>query len=184
MKLRDLEKLMSGRELLSRKISGYESERIISRTGRDEFEVAGHIAKAEHNLEFVKDNMRLGYFDWCITGCYYAVYHAALSLIASKGYASKSHDATVCLLIREFYRHGIAHEDVVLINRFFLDYQDLVFYVQSKNRREKASYSSSLCFDKSEVGELRLKAILFVNKAKEILKADKASRPADMTPRS
>lgn len=176
MKLRDLEKLMSGRDLLDRKISGYESERIIAKSGRDEFEMAGHVAKAERNLKFVKDNMGLGYFDWCITGCYYAAYHSALSLIISKGYSSKSHDATICLLIREFYRHGITHEDVMLINRFFLDYQDLVFYVQSKNRREKASYSSSLCFEKSEVEELRLKAILFVNKAKEILrvKAGKA----------
>ena len=174
MKLHDLEKLMSDRELLGRKISEYESERIISRTGRDEFEMAGHMAKAERNLKFVKDNMGLGYFDWCITGCYYAVYHAALSLIISKGYYSKSHDATVCLLIREFYRHGVTHEDILLINKFFLDYQDLVFYVQSKNRREKASYSSSFYFDKSEVDELRLKAILFVNKAREILKAGKA----------
>jgi len=63
MKLRDLEKLMSGRELLGRKISEYESERIIARAARDEFEMAGHTAKAERNLKFVKDNMGLGYFD-------------------------------------------------------------------------------------------------------------------------
>jgi uncharacterized protein (UPF0332 family) len=171
MKLKDLDRLIAGRELLERKISDYESERIIVRTEKEEFQISGHMAKAEHNLKFVKDNIGLGYFDWCITGCYYAVYHAALSLIISKGYYSKSHDATICVLIREFYRHGITQEDILLINRFFLDYQDIVFYVQSKNRREKASYSSSYYFDKAEVEELRLKAILFVNKAKEILKS-------------
>lgn len=42
---------------------------------------------------------------------------------------------------------------------------------KSKQEREKASYSSQIAFDKKLVQELRLKTILFVNKAKEILGA-------------
>ena len=57
-----------------------------------------------------------------------------------------------------------------MINKLFIDYNDLVFYVQSKNKREEATYSSKYVFDKQLVEELRVKAVLFVDKAKEILK--------------
>ncbi len=60
-------------------------------------------------------------------------------------------------------------EEIELLNKFFLDYQDLLFYVQAKNKREEASYASVYKFDKKVVEDLRLKTILFVNKAKTIL---------------
>ena len=56
-----------------------------------------------------------------------------------------------------------------MINKIFLDYQDLLFYVDSKSKREQASYSSGYKYDKKEVEELRLKTINFVNKVKTIL---------------
>jgi len=40
---------------------------------------------------------------------------------------------------------------------------------QAKNKREEATYSSKYKFDKKTVEELKLKAILFINKAKEII---------------
>ena len=51
----------------------------------------------------------------------------------------------------------------------FLDYHDIMFYVESKNKREDATYSTRLLFDKKEVEDARLKAVLFVNKIKGIL---------------
>ena len=118
---------------------------------------------------YVKDNLELGYYDWCITGCYYAVYQAAIALISAKGYSSKNHDATLSVLISEYYKKGIEEDDVHLIHQFFLDYQDVVFYVESKQKREEASYSSKIKFNHKLASELRMKAILFVNKAKQIL---------------
>ena len=53
----------------------------------DSEEIKGHLLKAEHNLRFVNDNLKLHYFDWAITSCYYASYHAALALILTKGYS-------------------------------------------------------------------------------------------------
>jgi uncharacterized protein (UPF0332 family) len=66
-------------------------------------EINGHIQKSEHNLRFVNENIKLGFLDWSITGCYYACYHSALSLILTRGYFSKSHLITLALLIRDFY---------------------------------------------------------------------------------
>ena len=91
-------------------------------------------------------------------------------MILSKGYITKSHDATLCILIKEFYKKGINFEDIELINNFFLDYQDILFYVQSKKKREEATYSTKLLFDRNTVEGLRLKAILFIDKAKTILR--------------
>jgi len=170
MNLKELNKLIENQDIVNEAIEKYEKKFIIRRNKIDEFEIQGHFEKAEHNLKFIQDNLKLGYFDWCITGCYYSVYHAALALLLAKGYTSKNHDATLCVLIKEYYKQGIDEKDIELINNFFLDYQDLLFYVQSKNKREEATYSSKYKFDKKVVEELRLKSILFINKVKEILK--------------
>ena len=166
----ELNRLIEKREYLNQKIEEFAKEGIIKPQKVDKDEIKGHIEKAEHNLKFVKDNLKLGYNDWCITGCYYASYHMVLALIMTKGYASKNHLATLCLLIKEFYKKGIEKADIKLIDDLFIDYQDLVFYVESKNKREDATYSSKRLYDKTVAESLRLKAVLFVNKAKEMLK--------------
>lgn len=161
-------RLINDKDLIKQKIEEYEHDKIIIKLKKDENEIKGHVEKAEHNLNFIKDNLKLGYNDWCITGCYYAVYQAALALIQDKGYYSKNHDATLCVLIKEYFKE-LKPEEIELINKFYLEYQDLLIYVQSKNKRDDASYSSSYKYSNDLVNELRLKAIVFVNKAKEIL---------------
>lgn len=169
MNLKDLNLIIKNKKILDKKLQFFAKKQAIKKFSADKAEVLGHIEKAEHNLNFIRDNINLGYSDWCITGCYYAVYHAALALIISRGYHSKSHDATLCLLIREYFNNGINQEDIFLINKFFLDYLDLVVYVQAKDKREEASYSTKYVFDKKMVQELRIKAISFINKCKLIL---------------
>lgn len=51
-----------------------------------------------------------------------------------------------------------------------LDYQDVLFYIESKDKREDATYSTKLKFNQSEAEQLRVKAVLFINKIKLILK--------------
>lgn len=172
MEIKVLRRLIANPRLLSRKIAFYEKKQIIHKVPFDLEEIKGHISKSEHNLKFVLDNMKLGYYDWCITGCYYAIYQIALALIRTKQIYSKNHDATLCLLARDYYKEGITQQDIELINIFFLDYQDLLIYVHTKDKREEASYSSKYIFDKNNVEELRLKTIDFINKARGIL--DKA----------
>jgi len=72
------------------------------------------------------------------------------------------------VLIKEFYRKELTKEDIKTITRF-LDYQDVLFYVESKTKREKASYTTRTSFEPKEVESLRLKAVLFLDKAKQIL---------------
>ena len=169
MKIKELNKLLAKPSLLNKRIEFYEKKKIIAKVPFDLAEIKGHMEKSEHDLKFVNDNMNLGYFDWCITGCYYASYQIALSLIRAKGFYSKNHDATLCLLGQDYFKEGITKEDIELINMFFLNYQDLLFYVQSKDKREQASYGTKYNFDKADVEKLRIKTIQFIDKARRIL---------------
>ena len=169
MEIKLLRRLLRNPKLLNKKISFYEKKKIIENVPFDLEEIKGHIQKSDHNIKFVTDNLNLGYYDWCITGCYYAIYQISLALIRAKKVYSKNHDATLCLLARDYYKEGITQQDIELINIFFLDYQDLLIYVNTKEKREEASYSSRYDFDKKHVEELRLKTISFINKAKDIL---------------
>ena len=173
MKEYDLNKLLENKELLSTKIGEFLQQNVLKQQPTDQEEIKGHIEKAENNLKFVKDNLKLGYHDWCISGCYYASYHIVLALIMTRGYASKSHLATLCVVIKEFYTKGIDKADLEMIDSLFIDYQDLIFYVESKNKREDATYSSKRFYNKNRVENLRIKATLFVNKVKEIIKNTK-----------
>lgn len=169
MNIKFLNNLITNKNLLNSRIENYLKNKLVKKQKREINEIKGHLEKAEHNLKFVKDNLKIGYLDWCVTGCYYAVYHSALALILNKGYASKNHDATLCVLIKEYYEE-ITKEDLELINKFYLDYQDLLFYIHSKQRRQDSTYSSNYKFDERDVEKLRIKSIEFVNKVKEIIK--------------
>ena len=143
-------------------------EKLLFKQNLDKEEVKGHILKAENNLRFVADIAEKKYFDWALTGCYYTCYHAALALIQTRGYTSKNHLATLCVIIKEFYKKELTKEDIELLSSF-LDYEDVLFYVEAKNKREDATYSTKTLFDKKEVERLRINAAMFVNKIKDII---------------
>jgi len=168
MKEYDFNKLMEQPELVEEKITELSEKKVLRKQSVDVEEIIGHLLKAENNLRFILENIKLGFYDWSITGCYYACYHAALGLILTKGYFSKNHLATLCVLIKEFYQKELSKEDLeVLAN--VLDYQDVLFYVESKNKREDATYSTKTKFDKRDVEQLRIKAVIFVAKIKSIV---------------
>lgn len=169
MKEYDLNQLINNKKILSEKIEEFKIKNILNHQEIDFKEVRGHILKAENNLRFVAENAKLRFFDWAITGCYYACYHAALGLILTKGYSSKNHLATLCVLIKNFYNKGLKKEDIEVLSDF-IGYQDLLFYVESKNKREDATYSTRTKFDKNDTEQLRIKAVLFVSNIKSIIK--------------
>lgn len=168
MKEYDVKKLIENKLFLDLKLNDALKSGLLFKEDVDSRNVKGHLLKSTHNLDFVNQNIKLKFYDWSVVGCYYAVYHSALGLILSKGYSSKNHLATLCVLIKEFYEEGLNLDDVNLLANS-LDYQDVLFYVEAKNKREDASYSTNLLFDKTYVENLHLKTILFVNKAKDIL---------------
>ncbi len=132
--------------------------------------VEGHIEKANHNLKFVKQTLKLEEFnDWAIVSAYYAIYHASLALCALKGYSTKDHLATLLILINEFYEKGLSKEEIKTLGTTTIEKEEVLYYVQAKQKRTKASYSTQKIFDKTEAENTREKAIDFVNKAKEII---------------
>lgn len=133
--------------------------------------VEGHLEKADHNLKFVSSTLKLRDFnDWAIVTAYYAIYHASLALCASNVYSTKDHNATLSILINEFYNNGLSEEEIKMLSNITLEKEEVLYYVQAKFQRNKASYSTQKIFDKEEAESLRKKAILFVNKCNEIIK--------------
>ena len=168
MNLHELNLYLNDEEKLNNKINELIRQETIKRQDLDEDEIRGHIMKSEHNLKFVTDNIKLKYFDWAITGCYYASYHSALALILTKNYSSKNHLATLLILIKDFYKKGLNKQEIEYLAKL-LDYQDILFYVESKDKREKATYTTRTTYDKKEVEEIKLKSSLFVSKIKNML---------------
>ena len=165
----DLQKLITNPMLVESRIREFIDAKSLFKQEVDKEEIKGHVLKAENNLRFVATIAEKKFFDWAITGCYYTCYHAALALIQTKGYTSKNHLATLCVIIREFYTKELTKEDIEILSKF-LDYEDVLFYVETKNKREDATYSTKTKFDEKEVERLRIQAAMFVNKIKEILK--------------
>lgn len=135
--------------------------------------VQGHIDKADHNLRFVKSTLELKEFnDWAIVSAYYSIYHASLALCALRGYSTKDHLATLLILINEFYQKGLNKEEIKMISKTTLEKEEVLYYVEAKIQRNKASYSIKIIFDEGEAENLRKKAISFVNKVKEIIDSE------------
>ncbi|MDD5086629.1 MAG: HEPN domain-containing protein [Candidatus Nanoarchaeia archaeon] len=168
MKEYDLQKLINNPKILDEKIKELMEKKLLFKQGIDKEEAKGHLLKAEHNLRFIVAALKEGFYDWALTGCYYSCYHAALALILTKGYTSKNHLATLCIIIKEFYKKGLTKQDIELFSSF-LDYEDILFYIETKNKREDATYSTKTLFDKKYVEKLRIKSAMFVNKIKNIL---------------
>jgi uncharacterized protein (UPF0332 family) len=144
-----------------------------------------HLKKSLHNLDFAnwiyekhKDEIKelfgsQRFFDWVIVIYYYAVYHAALALTASKNLFSKSHLATLNTLILHFYHEKrIAKEDVELVAESIsrsLEKEDIETVAETKELRERASYGASYEFEESLVETAKENAIRFIGKTRSIL---------------
>ncbi|MEX2017160.1 MAG: HEPN domain-containing protein [Candidatus Pacearchaeota archaeon] len=134
--------------------------------------VEGHINKADHNLKFVMKTLELKDFnDWVIVSAYYSIYHASLALCALKGYSTKDHLTTLLILIKEFYQKQLNKEEIEMVSKTTIEKEEILYYVEAKSKRTKASYSTNILFNEKEAEILQKKAISFVNKVKEIVES-------------
>lgn len=132
--------------------------------------VQGHINKADHNLKFVRSTLELKEFnDWAIVSAYYSIYHASLALCSLKGYSTKDHLATLLILIKDFYQKELNKEEIEMISKSSIEKEEVLYYIEAKAERKKASYSTKILFDKEDAETLQKKAISFVNKVKQII---------------
>jgi len=141
------------------------------RDGATKIEVNGHLHKAKRNLLFSRriiDDLN-DFYEWTIVSYYYSVYQAALALCALKGYKTKSHMATISILIKFFYPEHITKDDLQTIAKTIMAEEDIREFVELKNYREEATYSISVEYEKRLADSLGEKAIEFVNKAEKII---------------
>ncbi len=142
------------------------------------------LKKAEHNLSFSnwlidkhKDEiprifgMEENFYDWAISAFYYSIYHAAMALLAKLRVSSKSHSATLCAVIYQYYHKSkkLTKDDVALLS-VYLGEDDIESFVRTKSLRERASYGISQGFEIMLTEEAKKNAEGFVNKVKEIIK--------------
>ncbi|MBL7170019.1 MAG: hypothetical protein ISS48_03295 [Candidatus Aenigmarchaeota archaeon] len=144
-----------------------------------------YLKKSIHNLDFgnwIYDKHKEGeiksifgkqrFFDCILVIYYYAVYHAALALIASKGFSSKSHMATLNVLILKFYHEKkIEKEDVELVAETIPTFEkkDVEIITEAKVLRERASYGVSYNFEESLVKNAKMGVVKFIEKTRSIL---------------
>jgi len=166
MKPKNINELISNKKLLEDTYNRYLAKALILKSKNDLSKA--HLAKSSNNIDFSIFLIESDKFlDWAVVGLYYAVYHASLALLSRKGYSSKDHNATLCFLIKNF--SNFSKEEIDLIDELSIDKQDIEFYAGLKEERKKASYSTSLLFDKEKVITLKDKTILLINKIRTIL---------------
>lgn len=139
-----------------------------------------HLNKSFHNLDFANFtitnqkniNKRIEdetYFDWVIVISYYAMYHSAMALLYKIGYKASTHLATICVLCKECLGKTLEKKDIEKISNILeLSEEEIKEIGRAKERREKASYSGSVSFEKN-LAEMTLDdARKFINKIADI----------------
>ncbi|MCG2718400.1 MAG: HEPN domain-containing protein [Nanoarchaeota archaeon] len=140
-----------------------------------------HLEKSDHNLDFatlinglhqniIKEKFpKRTFYDWVAISYYYAVYHAALALLANLDYKSKSHLATLCGIIVHYYHKTklLEKEHIEILGK--ISKANVEQFRETQSLRERASYGTSTNFEKSLANLAKEDSINFVNKIKEIL---------------
>ena len=161
---------IKNRKLLEKDFDSHLKKKTI-RDGATTIEVKGHLSKAKRNLNFsrrVIDDLK-DFYEWSIVSYYYSVYQAALALCALKGYKTKSHIATISILIKFFYPQHISKEDLKTVAKTMMVEDDIKEFVELKNYREDATYSISVEYERELAENLGENAIDFVNKVERII---------------
>ncbi len=180
-KLRKWQIWLINKKELERDYRGYLANKVIRKIIPNPRLVKIHLDKAFHNLDFAiftltnqdKINKRLEeetYFDWAIIISYYAMYHSALALLYKSGYKTSTHLATICVLCKECLGKTLERHDIEKLSRMLeLSEEEIKEIGQAKERRERASYSGSISFERY-LAEMTIEdARKFINKVADIL---------------
>jgi len=109
--------------------------------------------------------------EWIVVTGYYAMYTAAISLLAKIGYRSKSHTATLCVLEEYFVKKRILDKDIlILLTSARFHKEEIEKLSDARHRREIAQYSITKQTTKDIAEEIKKDAYDFVNKCGEIIR--------------
>ncbi len=108
--------------------------------------------------------------EWVVIAGYYAMYTAAISLLAKIGYRSKNHTATLCVLEEFFVKKKILDEDILILLKSAMFHKEEVEKLSdARHKREIAQYSITKQTTKSIAEKIKKDAYDFVNKCEEII---------------
>lgn len=109
-------------------------------------------------------------YEWMVICGYYAMYSAALGLIAKIGFRSKNHSATIAVLEEYFVQKKLLEEDIyLLLKNASLKKEELRELLEARQKREIAQYSITKQTTKEIAEKIKKDAYFFVNKCEEIL---------------
>lgn len=121
------------------------------------------------NLEIPKD---YDSNEWVIICGYYTMYSAALSLIASLGFRSKNHSATIAALEDHFVRgKHLDKKDLSVIKSTLFQKEEIEKLSEARQKREIAQYSVTKQLTQEIAEKIKTDAYFFVNKNERILES-------------
>jgi uncharacterized protein (UPF0332 family) len=150
---------MRAKDILIEAFRRSEKERGLRIINPNEYLSDGHIKKADHNLIVMTDLNRLKHEDWVVIAAYYAMYQAALALLAKIGLESKDHATTVAVL-QYFFDRQINKEliekfnelkekkdkiEAIVIEEKYIDYMWKI-----KRARETVQYGISVTYKETD----------------------------------
>lgn len=107
--------------------------------------------------------------EWVVVCGYYAMYSAALALVAKIGFRSKNHSATILVLEEYFYEKHLDRKDLMILKNAQLQKDELEKLSDARQKREIAQYSVTKQTTKRIAERIKTDAYYFVNKVEEIL---------------
>ena len=127
------------------------------------------LGKAEKHKEILALPENYNGDDWVVIAAYYAMYMAALSLLAKLGYKSKTHTAT-SVALEEFFvkKKMLGREHIESFERIKMKKEEIEALREVRDRREIAQYSVTKKTTKDIAERTKEDAHKFVDKAEEI----------------
>lgn len=109
-------------------------------------------------------------YEWIVITGYYAMYTAALALLAKIGYRSKNHAATLLVLEEFFVKKKIMDPDALnLFKMAILHKEEVEKLSDARHKREIAQYSITKQTTKTIAEGIKKDAYEFVEKCEEII---------------
>ena len=133
----------------------------------------GILSEIQQNRE-IRDLLKIpSYYtsdEWVVITGYYAMYTAALALLAKAGFRSKNHAATLLMLEEHFVKKKhLDEKDLLLIKNAQFQREEIENLSEARYKREIAQYSVTKQTTKNIAEKIKKDSYDFVNKVELIL---------------
>ena len=108
--------------------------------------------------------------EWVVIAAYYAMYVAALSILAKLSYRSKNHSATVIFLEEFLVKKNLLEKEYLeTLNKVRLKKEEIETLERARNKREIAQYSVTKETTRQIAEAIKQDAHRFVDRIEELL---------------